>query len=436
MIILTLFGTTTGLELQNFSLGNSAPALKFEEAWIGVTPGQASLRQDKAAFVVFRRSVGGHLATWVGVYRQAREMGYDRPGGFYGAGAWIIDHVADARLLTESLFEMVNQIQSKTMNGDRFVRKMAEARNEFIPPSQTAALLAGLTKATSGFRPEGESAFIVEDSNAIDVIEWAQRAPSASYFSKTVIGEASQAPSAGQNSAFKLFTSHSLAIDAAYQRLSSEYRNAISQAKTQIHELSQRIDKLNKDNLGLNDDLKDARTLLQAQVNRMPSTTPANYLREFYISTDTPPNAVSNYIDSADERWQTQTPTQKQPAIPPNGYFGSASTQRHAPAEGRVTPAARPGGQVKPEGAKRITPEHKAKDHQSDSFVGFAIFLIIIVIFLAVIITGVATRKKGCAFFTLGCSSNPTQQNPYSPISDSPNSPPASSKPHDDGNAK
>lgn len=439
MIILTLFGTTTGLELQNFSLGNNVPALKFEEAWVGVTPSQVSLRQGQDAFVVFRKSVSGHLTTWIGIYRQAREIGYDRPGGFYGAGAWIIDHVADARLLTDSLVEMMNQIQAKTMNGDRFVRNIAEARNEFAPPSQTAALLAGLTKANSGLRPEGESAFIVEGSNAIDVIEWAQRAPSASYLSKAVIGAANQTPSIGQSSTLRLFTSHLLAIDAAYQRLFSESHNAISQANNQIHELSQRVDKLTKDNSALTDDLNDARaSLQQAQVNRMPSSTSAGYHGGFYLTTEASPKATSMYTDSADDRWPAKAPAQKQPAIPPNGYVGSARTQPNGLVDREVTPAANPGGQVKPEGAKRITPAHKATDHQSESFLGFAIFLTVTVILLAVIIMGVITRdtQNRCAFFTLGCSPKPPQQNRYSPILDSPNSPSSSSKPHDDGNAK
>jgi hypothetical protein len=108
VITLTLFGTTTGLELQHFPLVNNAPLPKLEEAWIGVTPGQVILRQEKDAYVLFRRTVDQHLVTWIGLYRPAREMGYDRPGGFYGAGVWLVDHVADAKLLVDLLREITS----------------------------------------------------------------------------------------------------------------------------------------------------------------------------------------------------------------------------------------------------------------------------------------------------------------------------------------
>lgn len=249
MIILTLFGTTTGLELLNIPLVNNVPPLKLEDAWIGVTPSQLTLHPDKDVFLVFRRSVGGHLVTWIGLYRPVREMGYDRAGTFYGAGVWVIDGAVDAKILIVLLREMINQIQVNAIQGDRFVKRIADVRGQFTPPSQVSALAGSHSKINSGIKPEGESGFIVEGASPIDVIEWAQRATSANYFAKIVVGAADQAPNAGQSSGFKIFPSLSMAIDASYQRLTSDYRN-------RFQELSQSIKSLENKNTEINGELQ------------------------------------------------------------------------------------------------------------------------------------------------------------------------------------
>ena len=244
MISLSLFGTTTGLEVLTYPLSNTAP-FKFEEAWIGVSLSQLTLHPNKDAFVVFRKLAGNQLVTWVGLYRPAREIGYDRPGCFYGAGAWIIDCVADTNILANTLQEMANQIRARAMNGDRFVKRISDAGSEFSPPSQVSSLLASVAAVNSGLKPEGETAFIVEAANPKDVIEWAQLAPSASHFSKVVIGTTDQCPNSGQSSAIKPFMSLSLAIDHSYRVLLDDLRNfqrQISDSSDRDREFKRNLD--------------------------------------------------------------------------------------------------------------------------------------------------------------------------------------------------
>jgi len=260
VISLSLFGTTTGLEVLTSPLSNTAP-FKFEEAWIGISLSQLTPQPNKDAFVVFRKSAGNQLVTWVGLYRPAREIGYDRPGCFYGAGAWIVDCVADANILANTLWEMANQIQSKAMNGDRFVKKIADAGAEFSPPSHKSSLLASLAAIKSGLKSEGETAFIVEAANPIHVIEWAQLAPSASHFSKVVIGTTDQRPSSGQSSAIKPFMSLSLAIDHSYQILladSLNFQRQISDKSDRDREFKRNLDALERRISEKEDDLQRA----------------------------------------------------------------------------------------------------------------------------------------------------------------------------------
>ena len=411
MIILTLFGTTRGLELQHFPLTNSAPHLKFDDAWIGVTPSQVNLRSAKDAVVVFRRRVGEHLATWIGIYRPAREMGYDRPGGFYGAGVWIIDQVADAKLLIDVLREMAGQVQLNTMSGDSFVKKIADARNEFTPPSQVSSLLASLTEVKLGFKPEGESAFVVEDVNPIVVIEWAQRAPSAEPFSKVVIGSADQLPASGQSAAFSIFTSLSLAIDTAYQRLSSQFRHAMSDTHIRVQNLSQKIDDLNKANLGLTDDLNDARMELR-KVNSMrmhPSSTVDPYSGLYSLMGETQIALDSRSLPNAD-RLQPQPSTRLEQSVSSRGPVSTAQTQRRTTSTGRMASADDPSGQAK----TRPTAPIAFSDEDSDKRPHVNYFLYVVIfafIVLVVLILGIYFKDndRGCTLWSIGCSKEPAR---------------------------
>lgn len=293
MISLSLFGTTTGLEVLTYPLGNTAP-FKFEESWIGVSLSQLTLHPNKEAFVVFRKLAGNQLVTWVGVYRPAREIGYDRPGCFYGAGAWIIDRVADANILANTLREMANQIQARAMNGDRFVKKIADAGAEFSPPSQVSSLLASLAAINSGLKPEGEMAFIVESANPTDVIEWAQLASSASHFSKVIIGTTDQRPSSGQSSAIKPFMSLSLAIDHSYRILladSLNFQRQISDKSDGEREFKRNFDAVERRISEKEDDLQRA----YAKVQQLESA-----LKQAQARIDSV--AVSREVDHSGDR--------------------------------------------------------------------------------------------------------------------------------------
>ncbi len=244
MIILTLFGTTSGLELLHSPLASIPSTLKLDDAWVGINGSHATLLEDRDVHIVLRKSVGRHTATWIGLYRPARELGYDRPGGFYGAGAWLIDCATDAKQLTDALRDMAGQIQAKVMRGGRFVNQIADSSAEFAPPSQAGSLLASVSAIQGGCNPDGESAFVVAGADFLEVIDWAQRAPSASPFAKIIVSGPDQVPSARAGAGFSVFQSLAHVIDNSYQRLSNELHSERMRSSLLAQELAGRESEL------------------------------------------------------------------------------------------------------------------------------------------------------------------------------------------------
>ncbi len=260
MIILTLFGTTTGLEVVHLPLESTPATLKLEDAWIEISPSQANTSSDKDLFVVFRKIIGPHLSTWIGLYRSAREIGYDRPGSFYGAGAWIIEDTVDVKLITEVLQLMASQVQAKAMNGDRFIKRISDIRSEITPPEQLSSLRKSLSKATAGCHPSGEVGFIVDGKNQLEIIDWAQKAHSANTFSKIFIGSNDQTPDHAGNSSITTYRSLAIAIESSYYKRTTEFQNLRSDMLLKFKQNEKTISDLQQENNHLDQLLASAKS--------------------------------------------------------------------------------------------------------------------------------------------------------------------------------
>lgn len=240
---LTVFGTTTGLELIQFPVVTIPAEIKLENSWIEITTNQLIVKSDEDSFVIFRKSFGQHTATWIGLYRSAREIGYDRPGGFYGAGVWYVNSVADVKILVDILRSLADQVKSVAMNSNRFTKRLYDSRNEFILPASVSNLTTTLNKISGGCRSEGDSAYIVNNGNSSDLIDWSQRAQSASVFNKIIIGS-DQNLSSGTQGSLQVYRSLSLAIEGAYQKVNFEAKSlqsAIVDSDIKISELNNEI---------------------------------------------------------------------------------------------------------------------------------------------------------------------------------------------------
>ncbi len=280
MIILTLFGTTTGLEVLNLPLSNSAMPFNLEDAWIEVAPSQLIVKPGKEGFVIQRKFIGSQTLTWIGLYRAAKEIGYDRQGSFYGSGVWLVDRLVDVKLLTDILRQMADQIQAKAMNGDTFVKRLADVRGDISPPSQVAALSANPVKINSGCHPSGETAFIAGGTSPLEVIDWAQRAASAHFLARIFIGTQDQSPDLSGRTSTQVFRSLASAIDSTFNRKTADWQKKLT-------ELNLRIKELHQHNADLQDEYANVRSQIEGVRGELNSTklqlqdTSLSYRREF-----------------------------------------------------------------------------------------------------------------------------------------------------------
>lgn len=227
MIVLSLFGTTTGLEAQHFMPGKDASPIKIDNTWVEVSPNQVALRSDADCYLLQRRNQDEKILTWVGLYRSAREIGYDRQGGFYGAGVWLIDITVDARTLLEVLANLANQVRDKALTNGKFIKRIADIRSEISMPPQLGALASTLGNlAGGGCSASGALAFVVGTDQAPDIIEWAQKSRTAELFSTVFVGSADQYV-ANKTEFQQIYKFNGLqeAIDAAYVKRVNDLSN-------------------------------------------------------------------------------------------------------------------------------------------------------------------------------------------------------------------
>jgi hypothetical protein len=221
-----------------------ATSLKIEDAWIDSLSEDVKLTGDSDVFYICRRMEAGHLLTWVGVYRLAAEMGAGRPGGFYGAGLWLINSVISSSAIYDVVINLANQIRDLALKDGKFVKRIADVRGAITPPPRVATLLDGSAQVTTGGLAvsSGDRVFISDPKNIIAIIDWAQKDVSADFFSHVIVGAPEQYVEQKSQFSKKVERSESIsaAKDYAYRR-----RIAIQNAEHRKSELA--LTKLTED---------------------------------------------------------------------------------------------------------------------------------------------------------------------------------------------
>jgi hypothetical protein len=128
------------------------------------------------------------------------------------------------------------------MNGDRFVKRINDIHSQLVPPDQIASLSASLSNSANGCDPSGETIFIATNNSFSELLDWGQRAQSASKFSKIIIGNSDQIPESSSGSSIKVFKTLAFAIDAAYQKFDAEFRNAQLHHKSTLQQYEQSLE--------------------------------------------------------------------------------------------------------------------------------------------------------------------------------------------------
>jgi hypothetical protein len=246
MIIPCIFGTTKGLEVLYLAQRNS---IKLDDAWIGVTTSQVKLDPNADCFRMSRRAVGNQILTWIGVYRAVNEIGYNRGGGFYGAGVWLIEVTVDIELVTQTLTKLADQVKKLGQNGGQFVRTISEIKNALQLPSETAALLGSARPMSSGLSVDANStAFFTTPTQRLAVLDWAQNSSAAECFGSVFVADADQfVPSQSKYGTSRQFSG----IAAATESVLANLNGTLAKVSKENGSLRDQLVRLNIENKSL-----------------------------------------------------------------------------------------------------------------------------------------------------------------------------------------
>jgi hypothetical protein len=190
MISIWLFGTTAGFEIQ--TIGPVMPVTLIKE-WVSLPP-EIELNNN-GVIGVTRRNVDGKIVTWIGVYRTIFEIGYQRRGGFYGAGIWIVDQLVDANIVVPILTKLTDQIQLSAINNNQFYKRISEINPKISLSTHEAQLLANSTEpfTNSGLSTlASQSAYIATATSITNLINLALKSEEARIFKSIYCGDSSQ----------------------------------------------------------------------------------------------------------------------------------------------------------------------------------------------------------------------------------------------------
>lgn len=203
MLAISLIGVPSGTEVCTF--GKLPVALSDD--WVELQPSEISLQAAGEVLVVSRRFIEGVPLTWVGLYRHAFEIGGTRIGNYYGAGAWLLGRSAAGVALAAVLPGLADQVQRLAMDGDRFVRRLAEIRSAFVWPEEAVdrvghsmeAMGAAVGLGTRGAGAAYVSVDHMESTDSLGVmIDWIQSGHIFASHHRIVLGNAGAAASSAR----------------------------------------------------------------------------------------------------------------------------------------------------------------------------------------------------------------------------------------------
>lgn len=217
MIVVTLFGTTAGLEVKNLSVG-AKPSIETQDQWLALSDQDTRPQADHELFRFDRRIIDGKVLTWIGLYRDLPAVDSQEQAGYYGAGLWIYDAVVPGQLVAELLVKMADQIKNLALSEGRFVKKIGDILSSVSAPAQLMALPSNTRPVVSGISPNGEyKAFLSNQKNPVaSSIDWAQRSRTAEIFNQALIGNTEKIFAQANQAGLERFDSVTNAVEWAY----------------------------------------------------------------------------------------------------------------------------------------------------------------------------------------------------------------------------
>jgi hypothetical protein len=136
-----IFGTVEGLQKKSPASGGDLNEEFQEVLAVGAEWEDRRLSPDTPVALV--KTVSNYKGigrlVWFGLYWSAQEKGVTRPGGYMGAGLWLLNCSFDIRHAMATLVELKNYVAAHAMVDNRFFRNLSDLGD--IPPPPTAPQL-------------------------------------------------------------------------------------------------------------------------------------------------------------------------------------------------------------------------------------------------------------------------------------------------------
>ena len=298
MAILVYFGTTRGLETLQLPIGSVSPQdIDLPDAWFEISNSFGRLSSESPLFLFFRRTVRGIQCSWIGLYMSVNEIGYQRSGGFYGAGLWFSGAPVNGQEALSCLSRAAETLKEGAIKQDGFQKTIAEIGPVLGPTVDLFRSLFNETSLTTGGclpAERGSLAFIgAEGAGVVEVFEWAQRSSSAASYSKVIFGSPAQRPEGGRITQDRIFRSLALAIEFAHRARLTDFADQIECLEMQARQTEDSNRKLLEQcrSLGLrNRELENTNLDLEQRLQglhqpqfrnpaNLPARTPVNLVR-------------------------------------------------------------------------------------------------------------------------------------------------------------
>jgi hypothetical protein len=260
MISIWLFGTTAGFEIQ--TIGPVMPVNLVKE-WVSLPP-EIELNNN-GVIGVTRRNVDGKIVTWIGVYRTIFEIGYQRRGGFYGAGIWIVDQLLDANTVIPILIKLSDQLQSLGTNNGQFFKRISEINPKISLSTNEAQVLANSAEPYSNMgisTVANQAAFVATRDAFTNIVDWALKSEQSHIYRGIYCGDGSQLPRASGsvvklNSLSDVYVSLYQDIKKKYDVLNYQFQQSRADQEATKHEMKLLESKQENDNLKLSSLLQE-----------------------------------------------------------------------------------------------------------------------------------------------------------------------------------
>jgi len=192
MIFTCLFGKPEAVEA--IALGERGVDARMSEACVrwAPLPEPLPIGLDEEIVRVSRHALGSESWTWIGLYRHASAIGSTRPGGFYGAALLCRDSRIDGAVALRYLRTAANQLHGFAMEGDAFVRKLANLDPTFDHEGVRRELAPEPLAGRGGLRPDSDAEAMVaipaDRAGLATLIDAAQTGAAAQAYCMLYIG--------------------------------------------------------------------------------------------------------------------------------------------------------------------------------------------------------------------------------------------------------